>query len=435
MTPPPADLLVVGAGPAGLAAALAYKRLRPAARVVVADRLPEPGAKLAVTGGGRGNLSRDIHLEDLVRAFVPSDRFVAPAIRAFPPPALRAFFRGIGVPTVVEPGGGIYPASQSAPAVRDALAAAARRAGVEFRMGTAVCRLEPPDSIDSIENTDSFESPCWQAFFASSPSPLAANRVLLAAGGQSAPALGSDGSGFAIARALGHRIVAPLPGLAPILVDDAPWIPALAGISLPDAALCLAIPQRLLRVSRGPLLFTHRGLSGPAALDISAALARALADGEPFSLCLAVLPAPRDEFRAILDTQRRTDGARPLRRALAPPLPQRLADAMLSLAGVSPDTPAARLAAPAADRLATALCALPLTVTRTASFAESMVTSGGVSLPEVAPKTLASRLHPTLSFAGEILDVAGPTGGYNLHWAFASAHLAARALAAAAERV
>ena len=189
------------------------------------------------------------------------------------------------------------------------------------------------------------------------------------------------------------------------------------------------MPQRLLRESRGPLLFTHRGLSGPAALDISAALSRALAHDDPFTLYLAILPAPRDKFRAFLDTLRRTDGARPLRRALAPPLPQRLADAMLSLAGVPPDTPAARLSAPAADRLATALCALPLTVTRTATFAESMVTSGGVSLPEVNPKTLASRLHPTLSFAGEILDVAGPTGGYNLHWAFASALLAATATA------
>lgn len=410
----PADLLVIGAGPAGLTAALVCKRRNPAARVVVADRMPEPGAKLAVTGGGRGNLSRDLHLDDLVAAFGPAARFVAPAIRAFPPTALRAFFRGIGVPTVVEPGGGIYPASQSAPAVRDALAAAARRAGVELRCGSAVDRLVPPDT-----------SGLWHA------GHHTARRVLLAAGGQSAPALGSDGSGFAIARALGHRIVAPVPGLSPILVDDAPWIPALAGVSLPDAALRLAMPQRLLRESRGPLLFTHRGLSGPAALDISAALSRALAHNDPFTLYLAVIPAPRDKFRALLDTLRRTDGARPLSRAFAPPLPQRLADAMLSLAGVPPDTPAARLSAPAADRLATALCALPLTVTRTATFAESMVTSGGVYLPEVHPKTLASRLHPTLSFAGEILDVAGPTGGYNLHWAFASAHLAASAPAPA----
>ena len=415
--PPPVDLAIVGAGAAGLAAASAALRRRPAASVLLLDRLPAPGAKLAVTGGGRGNLSRLLPPDRFADAF--GTRFVLPAFRAFPVEALRDFFASLAVPVPLAPddSGALYPVSQSAPAVRDALLADLRSRGARLRLSAPVRSLLPPSP----------DAPFW-TLLPDGDSPLRARAVLLAAGGQSAPALGSDGSGFALAAALGHRIVPPVPALAPILVDDAPWLPPLAGISLPDASLRLALPKRPPRISRGPLLFTHRGLSGPAALNLSADLARPLARNAPFSLALAVLPAPPGECRARLDSLRRTDGARPLRRALSPPLPQRLADALLALADVPPNTPASRLPAPAADRLATALTALPLSVSRPAPFSESMLTAGGVSLKDVAPDTLLSRLHPALAFAGEILDVQGPTGGYNLHFAFASAHLAARSL-------
>lgn len=414
--PPPFDLAVIGAGAAGLVAASAALRRHPGASVLLLDRLPVAGAKLAVTGGGRGNLSRLLSPDGFADAF--GTRFVFPAFRAFPVEALRKFFATLAVPVPLVPddSGALYPVSQSAPAVRDALLADLRARGAHFRLSTTVRALDPPSP----------DAPFWTLHTADAP--LRARAVLLATGGQSAPALGSDGSGFALAAALGHRIIAPVPGLAPILIDDAPWLPDLAGISLPDAVLRLTLPRRPPRISRGPLLFTHRGISGPAALNLSADLARALADNAPFTLTLTVLPTPRTEFRALLDAARRTDGARPLRRLLAPPLPQRLADALLALSGIAPDTPAARLSAPAADRLATAVCALPLTVTRAAPFAESMVTSGGVFLKDVHPDTLLSRLHPALAFAGEILDVQGPTGGYNLHFAFASAHLAVRFL-------
>ena len=405
----PADLLVIGAGPAGLTAALAYKRLRPAARVVLADHLPLPGVKLAVTGGGRGNLSRDLHLDDLIAAFAPAARFVAPAIRAFPPSALRAFFRDLGVPTIVELGGGIYPASQSATAVRDALATAVRRAGVEFRLGHPVTRLEPL--------TDS--NPTWQTDIG-----LAARRVLLAAGGQSAPALGSDGSGFALARSIGHTIVPPVPALAPLHLRE-PWIPRLSGLSVHDATLTLpAADGHPSARSTGDLLFTHKGLSGPAALNLSGTISRRLRNGTPVTILLSLLPSPPD-FAAL----RQTHGARPVTTALAKLLPRNLVLELLALSSIPPDTPWARLTAAQTHTLATALTSLPLPVTSTGTFSESMATSGGIALSEVNPKTLASRLHPTLSFAGEILDVDAPTGGYNLHWAFASAHLAATALA------
>ena len=422
----PFDLIVIGAGPAGLTAALVYKRLLPVARVVVLDRMPEAGAKLAVTGGGRGNLSRDLPPDDMAAAFGKhSARFVASAIRDFPPAALREFFRGIGVPTVVEPGGGIYPASQSAAAVREALVSAVRRSGVELRLGVTVTRLVPPGFSESSGKKDANASPFWRAFSVSAPSPLCARRVLLAAGGRSAPALGSDGSGFALALSLGHTVDSPVPALAPLHTVDA-WPSRLAGVSVHDVTLALPSASINLPASAtGDLLFTHKGLSGPAALNLSAAVARRLATGMlTVNVRLALLPAPPD-FRRL----RQTHGSRAILTPLARLLPRALATELLALADVPVDTPCARLTAPQTRALADALTALLVPVSSTGTFAESMATAGGVVLPEVFPRTLASRYHPTLSFAGEILDIVGPTGGYNLHWAFASGHLAATALA------
>ena len=414
-------LAIVGAGPAGLAAAIAAARRLPPHSVLILDRLPAPAVKLARTGGGRGNLSHLAGENDFAAAFGPAGRFIVPAYRALTPTALRNRLHAIGLPTVVDPEKRIYPASQSAADLRQTLLSAATAATVRIQPSSPVAAIDPtPDG--------------WRIHLANTDAPIAASALILAPGGCAMPALGSDGSGHRLAAALGHRIITPVPALAPLLVDDAPWLPPLAGITLPDAALRFALPGRLIyaprHVSRGSLLFTHRGLSGPAALNLSGTVARALARKTSFTLILAVLPSiSRDECRAFLNTLRQTDGARPLRRILSPPLPQRLVDTFLDLASIPPDTPAARLTAPAADRLATALCALRLTVTHPAPFAESMVTSGGVSLKEVDPATLASRLHPNLYFAGEILDLDAPEGGYNLHWAFSSGTLAAHSAA------
>lgn len=414
---PIADVAVVGAGPAGLAAAIAAARRLPPHSVLLLDRLPAPAVKLARTGGGRGNLSHLAGENDFAAAFDPAGRFIVPAYRALTPTALRNRLHAIGLPTVLDSENRIYPASQSAADLRQTLLSAATAATV---------RIQPDAPVAAIDPTPYG----WRIHLANADAPIAASALILAPGGCAMPALGSDGSGHRLAAALGHRISTPVPALAPLLIDDAPWLPPLAGITLPDAALRFALPGHLLRISRGSLLFTHRGLSGPAALNLSGAVARALARKTPFTLILAVLPSvSRDECRAFLNTLRQTDGARPLRRILSPPLPQRLVDTFLDLASIPPDTPASRLTAPAADRLATALCALHLTVTHPAPFAESMVTSGGVSLKEVDPATLASRLHPNLYFAGEILDLDGPEGGYNLHWAFASGTLAGRSAA------
>ena len=398
-----ASLLIVGAGPAGLLAALAAAPRRLPRGVLVVDRMPAAGAKLAASGGGRGNLSHLAAEDEFAAAWGRNGRFTVPAFRSLPPDALRALLAEIGVATVVDPAGRIYPRSQSAAQVRDTLVAACSRAGVRFTFDRAVQSLSPPETPDAPWTTDSFS----------------ARAVLLATGGQSASRLGSDGSGFALARALGYEIVPPVPALTSLRTAET-WPAAHSGLSLPDVTVAIAGPRGA--AERGELLFTHRGISGPAVLNLSGRVARRLRDGEP-------VPVELDLFHEKPDFQalRREAGPRPVLAWLARSLPRALAGTILELAGVPADQTFSRLSAAQEKELARHLVALPLTVRGTGGFDDSMATAGGVSLKQVRPDTLEGRLTPRLHFAGEVLDLDGPTGGWNLQWAFCSGFLAGSA--------
>ncbi len=399
-----ASLLIIGAGPAGLVAALAAARRNPSAGVLVLDRLPAAGAKLAASGGGRGNLSHLATEDEFVAAFGRHGRFTLPAFRSLPPDALREFFAAIGVPTTVDPAGRIYPRSQSAAAVRDALFRACQHAGVRFAFNHRVESLVPPAEPDAPWRVDSFT----------------ARAVLLAAGGRSAPRLGSDGSGYDLARSLDYAIVPPVPALTAVRTEET-WPATLSGVSLPDASIAIVGARGPGNAVRGELLFTHHGLSGPAILNLSGRIARLRHDGEPVHLRIAFMDAPPDFPRL-----RQTAGTRTVLAGLADALPRALAGILLDLSGIPRELTYSRLSSAQEQSLATHLTACPLGVRATGGFDESMATAGGVALKQVKPDTLEGRLTPRLFFAGELLDLDGPTGGWNLHWAFASGHLAGR---------
>lgn len=395
-----ASLLIIGAGPAGLLAALAAARRNLRHGVLVLERLATPGVKLAATGGTRGNLSHHADAEEFAAAFGRAGRFTLPAFRALPPAALQELLAAHGCPTVADNTGRIYPRSQSAAQCRDALYAAAQRAGVRFVLGHRVRTIQPPESPAAPWRVDG-----W-----------AAHSVLLAAGGQAAPQLGSDGSGFALARDLGYTITPPVPALTALHTAET-WPATHSGLSLPQVTLAIDAPRTT--PSHGEILFTHRGISGPAALNLAGQVARLLLRQPTVTLRLNLLTSPVDVARL-----RQTAGASLVLTWLAQQVPRALAHTLLQLAGIPKTTPFARLTSPQQERLRVTLHALPLTVRATGGFRESMVTAGGVSLKQVMPDTLAGRRTPRLHFAGEILDLAGPTGGWNLQWAFCSGHLA-----------
>lgn len=397
-----ADVVVVGGGPAGLMAAIGAAR--GGHRTVVLERMAEPGRKLLATGGGQCNLTVEAAPKAVAEAFGSQARFVRPVLYEFGPAEIRAFFARLGVPTEVQPDGCVFPKSRRAVDVLYALVDALRQAGGEIRGGVHVRSILVDDGRAAVVETDKVR---WRA-----------DRIVLAAGGRGYPGLGSDGSGFALAEAAGHTLVPPVPGLVPLVTEEA-WVGELAGISLP-AELRIDLPKHRKRVSRADLLFTHRGISGPVVLNRSADVAECLSNG-PVPLSIAMTPGvSAEDWEKRFAEARKKDGGRAVRHLLRETVPQRLADKLLFLSKTKPDTPLAELPGSCRKGLIDCLTRLPLTVTATEGWSRAMVTRGGVSRREIRPDTLESRRVSGLYFAGEVIDVDGPCGGYNLTWAFAS---------------
>ncbi|MDX9867777.1 MAG: aminoacetone oxidase family FAD-binding enzyme [Kiritimatiellia bacterium] len=406
--------LIVGGGPAGLTAACFSSP-----PVFVLERMSQPARKLLATGGGRCNLTHAADPERIAAAFGRQARFTQPALRAFPPDAIRAFFRGLGVETRAEPDGCVFPVSQRAADVAEALLRAARANGAELRCGVRVTRLlltpagaraEGPARVMGVETADG---------------AIRADRVILAAGGRSYPELGSDGSGFDLARDAGLTLTPPVPALAGLILRET-WPRALAGVLCEQAGLWLDEPGGARRSLSGPLLFTHKGISGPPVLDLSGEIAaRLLQHDGPVPLRVSFRhDRPAEAWRARFEAWRTRSGARALHNLLSGELPRSLAETLCRITGAH-GVAAARAGRGTLTALAGACANQPLHASDTESWGRAMVTRGGVAISELESATLACRRIRGLACAGEIVDVDGRCGGFNLSWAFASGRLAA----------
>ena len=406
---------IVGGGAAGLATAIFLARRRPALRIAVLDGARRLGAKILVSGGGRCNLTN--------RVVTASDywggdrRIVASVLAAFPVEATIAFFREIGVSVHEEESGKLFPDTNRARTVLDALLDEAGRLGVTIVTGERVTRLEPL---------------------------LAAGPVVLATGGRSLPKSGSDGEGLRMAASLGHTIVETTPALAPLVVGcglsravsslsgkegTAAFHQQLSGVSH-DAALTVEHGGRQLARLRGPLLWTHFGVSGPVALDASRHWHRAALGQEAVRVRVSFLPAldARGAEQALLEAAGRRPAAS-LRSALASLIPSAVADAVLAHLSIEPAVQMAQLPRATRASLAKALVGWDLAVTGSRGYNFAEATAGGVALDEVNRATLESRVRPGLYLVGEMLDVDGRLGGFNFQWAWSSAWVAARGIA------
>jgi predicted Rossmann fold flavoprotein len=399
--------VVVGAGAAGLLAAIfAAERDR---QVVLLERTRDGGRKILVSGGGRCNV---------LPSAVDPGRFVTDSspntlrkiLSSWPLPEQRRFFEEeAGVPLALEPGTGkLFPVSNSSRQVRDRLLNLARRRGVEIRFEILVEDLEPPR-----------EGSPWTVRLAGEEA-VAAAAVIVATGGLSLPGTGSDGTGFAIVRRLGHTVHPTYPALTPLTLDPPRYAP-LAGISR-DVTLRAPGPKRTL-TTQGGFLFTHRGYSGPAVLDLSHLAVRSrLAAGPPQPIHVQWTELEAEDWDRLL-----REGSGTVTGLLRRHLPDRLSEALLADVGVDGSRGLAQLRREERRRLVEALANHPLPWTGDEGYRKAEVTGGGVALSEIDPRTLESRHHPGLFLCGEILDAFGPIGGYNFLWAWATGRAAGRA--------
>lgn len=400
------DCIILGGGAAALASAAALGA--GGLRVTVLEKLDRVGKKLLATGNGRCNLSNTDMNPSYYGEAAP---FVARVYEATPPDEVGAFFSRLGLMTAVEDGR-VYPRTMAAASVLDVLRLGCERTHVSLLTGREVVGLTP-----SRRGGWSVQTADGEGFFAPA--------VLCAMGGSAAPHLGTDGAGARLMERLGHAVTPQYPALVQ-LRSPHPALRALKGIRT-RAALTLMIDDRPHARETGELLFADYGVSGVCVFQLSRHVERALKEKRRVSLLVNLLPEVPDA-RIWLAARVAALPGSSAQALFTGVFPRLLAQTVLRQAGIAADDPAASLTPQSRDALAQAVAAFPLTITGTQGFSHAQVTAGGVSTDDIHPQTMASRLYGGLYLAGEILDVDGPCGGYNLHFAFAGALTAAKAI-------
>jgi len=416
-------IVIVGAGAAGLWAAASAARA--GAEVLVLEKTPRTGTKVLASGGSRCNLTTTLDARGAGELFGREGaRFLQTALRVTPPLVVRERFHELGVETEEAPLEKIFPKSGRAVDVRDALERDARAAGARFTLDAGVVGLERDGATWRLPLFDGRIVRC--------------ERAIVCPGGASYARTGTTGDGYAWFERLGLPIVEPVPALVP-LTSPAAWVRDLSGIAVQDVeARLLDATRTVLGRRRRPVLFTHQGLSGPGAMDLSDPVARAHARAKrrresppTFTIELDLLPdLSRDALRDLLIDAAGRAGAPTLSRVLPIDLPKRLLHRVTHQAGLGETDPRPnQLDKSARHLLVESLKGLRVPIDGTLGFDHAEVTSGGLALTHVEPGTMRVRGHDGLYACGEILDLTGPIGGLNFQAAFATAELAARDVA------
>ena len=403
-----AKVLIVGAGAAGLMAAGAA--VRQGHQVTVLEHMDKPGQKILVTGKGRCNVTNDCTAEEFLHHVRTNPRFLFSSLGAFPPAKTMELFESLGVPLKTERGRRVFPRSDRAADVLAALRDYARDA--EFVRSSAK-KLVIEDGVCKGAVTDRGET-------------LRAENTLIATGGISYPATGSDGSGYRLARQVGHTIMPPQPSLCSLVSPD-PACRRMMGLALRNVTLTLLCDGKPLFTEQGEALFTHFGLSGPLVLSASTYIEDIT---KHRYICEFDLKPALDE-KTLYDRLTRDfaeQGSHSAQGALAKLLPNSMRPVAVEKWGIDPATKAAQITREQKQALVDLCKHWQVPVSALGDKEHAVITAGGVDVREVDPKTMASKLCAGLYFAGEVLDVDARTGGYNLQIAWSTAVAAAKAL-------
>lgn len=412
------NVIVIGAGAAGLMAA--GQAAAGGAAVTLLEKNDRPGRKLLITGKGRCNLTNATDTQGLIKNIPGNGRFLYSAFDMFDNHDLVRFFYGLGVETKVERGERVFPVSDKAADIVEALVRFCREQGVRMICGQPVAEITHRDGTVTGVVTGTGDT-------------YRADRVILAAGGASYPGTGSAGDGYAMARKLGHTVVPVKPALVPLVAAEA-WVKELQGLTLKNVLITARSGGKTLADEFGEMIFTHFGLSGPIILTLSRKIAQLLEKGQKIILGINLKPAIGPEQ---LDRRIQRDFTsfqkKQFKNSLGELLPKSLIPVVIQLSGISGDKPVHQVTKEERLRLVSLLQNLEVTVTGTRSIKEAIVTAGGVSVKEIDPRTMESKLIRGLFFAGEVIDVDGYTGGFNLQIAFSTGYMAGRSAAIVCE--
>ena len=403
------QILVIGAGPAGMMAAI--RAAENGAAVTLLEKMKRPGRKMMITGKGRCNITNAADVPEIIRNIHGNGAFLNSSMRAFDNQDVMEFFRQQGVPVKVERGNRVFPVSDKAQDVVDAMVHRLHELDVRIELEMPVADILLQEGRVAGVRTKA-------------GAHYEADAVILAVGGASYPGTGSTGDGYEMAKKLGHTVVSLRPSLVPLETEEE-WVKDVQGLSLRNVRATLLAGGEKVQEMFGEMMFTHFGVTGPIILSMSRRAAKCLAEGKFVELELNLKPALTPEK---LDARIQRDFEQHIRKSLKNGLldllPHKLIEPVLDCAYLDPEKPVHQVTAEERHRLAETLQHLTLTITKTRPLAEAIVTAGGVSVREINPKTMESKLVPGLYFAGEVVDVDAYTGGYNLQAAFSMGNAA-----------
>jgi predicted Rossmann fold flavoprotein len=417
-------IVVIGAGASGMMAA--GRAAQKGSDVLLLEKTKQPGQKILISGKTRCNLTNSRELEDFISAYGKNGRFLYGVFNRFFRNDLLALMKHYGVETKTERGGRIFPASDDAGDVVHALERYLANYGVKIQTDTGVKAIKIEEGRVLGVKTETASYP--------------AGAVILAAGGSSYPATGSTGDGYRIAEGLGHEIVKLRPGLVPLVVEEVELARSMQGASLKNVNLTAyrcksdqldsTLGKKLIIDSRmGEMMMTHFGIGGPITLQMSLKIVDALEEG-PVSIVIDLKPALNlKQLQQRLQRDFDNFSKRTFQNILKELLPQKLIDPIIKISGIPFDKSGSQIKAEERDRLAGLIKSLKFNIKSPLPVTTAMVTAGGVSLKEIDPRTMASKLIKGLYFCGEVIDIDADTGGFNLQAAFSTGYVAGESAA------
>jgi hypothetical protein len=404
--------IIIGAGAAGMIAAITASRENH--KVLLLEKLPKIGAKLKATGGGRCNLTNTLSNEEFMASFGREGRFMTPALNRLNHKDLQKFFNDIGVDTHAPDGFRVFPIGHNASTIIKALEKEMEKLGVETQCSQKVIHLESnANKITAVmTQKDRFE----------------ANNIIIATGGMGYPILGAEGDGYPLAQSVGHKITELHPAMMPLKTKER-WGANCRADTIAKVEMRVDIKKYKKLRAKGDLIFTKNGIRGPVVLDFSREITPLLAKFEEVPILMNLTKGMNEEqIREHFKKEMIKESTHTTQTLLETLLPTSLTLELCTLVNATPTLSIGKLSGIVRDKLIKFLAWTPLTINGHDGFKMAMITRGGVSLKEINPNTMQSKKINGLYFCGEVMNLDGPCGGYNLQWSFASGHLAGKLL-------